>query len=277
MAPRSNRLLYVSCPSSPGTLSPPGSPQWCQVAGLLQTSGTPYNETFSASSQNHYRSAASKAQILFHVQKNMTIDDVEENETHENIVDKKVELILRIKSKLEDLEYMKALLKVEMRENECLGKQIHEQAKRACTQRELEKYNILVQDIDKVINLRLSIIRRLACVDNTINMLSTSADEQEVRLLYQKRDKLNKQKEEAEELKLNSDKRQALVSSILAGHLDKEQFADFKHYIEMKSTLIAEQRELDEKFRLGEEQVRCLYDSLSEDWQLYIDQVTAEK
>ena len=47
--------------------------------------------------------------------------------------------------------------------------------------------------------------------------------------------------------------------------------------MEMKSTLIAEQRELDEKFRLGEEQVRCLYDSLSEDWQLYIDQVRAEK
>lgn len=42
----------------------------------------------------------------------------------------------------------------------------------------------------------------------------------------------------------------------------KSQFADYEHYIQMKSALIVEQREFDDKINLGEEQMQCLKDAL---------------
>lgn len=40
------------------------------------------------------------------------------------------------------------------------------------------------------------------------------------------------------------------------------QYTHFEHYIKMKTTLISEQRDIDDKMKLGEEQMRELYDSL---------------
>ena len=87
---------------------------------------------------------------------------------------------MSIKSKLDDLDSMRGLLDVEMRENECLGKQVLNLTKNMCTAKEQDKYNILVQEVDKIINLLLSLSGRLARVENTIQMLPADADKQEM-------------------------------------------------------------------------------------------------
>ena len=74
---------------------------------------------------------------------------------------------------------MKGLLDVEMRENESLGKQVCNLTKSVCSQREQEKFNIFVQDVDKIINLLLSLSGRLARVENAIQMLPVDAEKQE--------------------------------------------------------------------------------------------------
>lgn len=55
------------------------------------------------------------------------------------------------------------------------------------------------------------------------------------------------------------------------------QFADYEHYIKMKTALIMEQRELDDKLKLGDEQMQCLRDSLPEEWQTQLEKVLEEQ
>ena len=95
-------------------------------------------------------------------------------------------------------------------------------------------------------------------------------------LLCEKRRKLSEQHKEAKQLKENIDRRQKNVSEILARHFDREQFADYEHYIKMKSALIMEQRELDDKTKLGREQMQCLRDSLPDEWQTNLDKLIGE-
>lgn len=71
-----------------------------------------------------------------------------------------------------------------------------------------------------------------------------------------------RQHEDARELKENLDRRERLVCEILNGYLQEENMADYHHFVRMKSALIIEQRKLNDKIKLGEEQLRCLVDSL---------------
>ena len=91
-----------------------------------------------------------------------------------------MELVLSINTKLSELKNMKTLLDVEMRENECLGTQVMKLTKACCKPREQEKYVLFVQDVDKIINLLLSLSARLARAENSIQMHPVGADKQEM-------------------------------------------------------------------------------------------------
>lgn len=82
------------------------------------------------------------------------------------------------------------------------------------------------------------------------------------RTLTEKRKLLMRQHEDAKELKENLDRRERLVSSIMEAHLDPESLDDYRHFVKMKSALIIEQRKLEDKIKLGEEQLKCLVESL---------------
>lgn len=82
------------------------------------------------------------------------------------------------------------------------------------------------------------------------------------RTLTEKRKLLMRQHEDAKELKENLDRRERLVSSIMESHLDAEDLDDYRYFVKMKSALIIEQRKLEDKIKLGEEQLKCLLDSL---------------
>lgn len=86
--------------------------------------------------------------------------------------------------------------------------------------------------------------------------------------LTEKRKLLIRQHEDAKELKENLDRRERLVYEILASHLSEERLADYRHFVKMKSALIIEQRKLEDKIKLGEEQLKCLKDSLPLDQRL---------
>ena len=80
--------------------------------------------------------------------------------------------------------------------------------------------------------------------------------------LLEKQRVLIQQHEDARELKENLDRREGIVFDILASYLGPESLADYEHFVKMKSALIIEQRELEDKIHLGEEQLKCLLDSL---------------
>ena len=76
--------------------------------------------------------------------------------------------------------------------------------------------------------------------------------------LTSKRDKLSDQLEEARKLKLNIDRRSQQVGVFLQHYLSSDEFADYQHFIQMKAKLIMDSREIDDKLRLGEEQLAAL-------------------
>lgn len=77
-----------------------------------------------------------------------------------------------------------------------------------------------------------------------------------------KRDKLIDQLEEAKVLKTNIDKRSINVSAILSKYLNDEEFADYQHFINMKAKLIMDTREIQDKVKLGEEQLAALKEAI---------------
>lgn len=82
------------------------------------------------------------------------------------------------------------------------------------------------------------------------------------RTLIEKRKLLIRQHEDAKELKENLDRRERVVYEILGHYLTEDRLTDYEHFVKMKSALIIEQRKLEDKIKLGEEQLKCLMDSL---------------
>ncbi|XP_053230842.1 protein Shroom3-like [Podarcis raffonei] len=76
------------------------------------------------------------------------------------------------------------------------------------------------------------------------------------------------QHEDACELKENLDRREHVVLDILCNYLSGDQLRDYQHFVKMKSGLLIEQRELDDKIKLGQEQLKCLLESLPTDFLL---------
>ena len=52
------------------------------------------------------------------------------------------------------------------------------------------------------------------------------------------------------------------------------QFADYEHFVKMKSALIVEKREFEEQIKMGKDQIRALIDTLPQDGtRVYIEEV----
>ena len=81
-------------------------------------------------------------------------------------------------------------------------------------------------------------------------------------ILEDKRAKLVDQLNEAKQLKESIDRRSLAVSQFLQKHLSEETFEDYEHFVKMKSKLILDSKEINDKIRLGEEQIKALKESM---------------
>lgn len=73
---------------------------------------------------------------------------------------------------------------------------------------------------------------------------------------------LCKQQEDAKELKENLDRRERVVSAFLGRVLTAEQLRNYRSFVQTKAALLIRQKDLDEKQRLGEEQLETLLNSI---------------
>ncbi|XP_034145647.1 protein Shroom2 isoform X2 [Esox lucius] len=219
-------------------------------------------------SSSYYSTSAPKAELLNRM-KGMQEDELgvleqdSGDELDVNLASKKQELIDSLSRKLQVLREARESLREDVQDNNALGDEVEASVQRVCRPNELEKFKMFVGDLDKVVSLLLSLSGRLARVENALNSLEEDTTPEERRTLTEKRKLLIRQHEDAKELKENLDRRERLVYTIMAAHLSKESLADYKHFVKMKSALIIEQRKLEDKIKLGEEQLKCLLDSLS--------------
>ncbi|MBN3301402.1 SHRM4 protein, partial [Amia calva] len=80
--------------------------------------------------------------------------------------------------------------------------------------------------------------------------------------LTEKREQLLGKLGEARELKEHIDRSEEVLRQVLARCLTPEQLQDYCHFVATKVALRVEQRQLEDKIRLGEEQVMYLRESL---------------
>ncbi|XP_043107662.1 protein Shroom2 isoform X2 [Puntigrus tetrazona] len=222
------------------------------------------------SSSSYYSTSAPKAELLIKMkdmQEHMEEQD-SEDELNYDLSSKKQELIDSLSGKLQVLREARESLQEDVQDNNVLGEEVEATVQSVCKPNELEKFRMFVGDLDKVVSLLLSLSGRLARVENALNNLDEGISADEKHTLTEKRKLLIRQHEDAKELKENLDRRERLVYEILASHLSGERLADYRHFVKMKSALIIEQRKLEDKIKLGEEQLKCLKDSLPLDQRL---------
>ncbi|XP_023382137.1 protein Shroom2, partial [Pteropus vampyrus] len=221
-----------------------------------------------ATSSTYYSTSAPKAELLIKMKDLQEQQEPEEDsgsDLDHDLSVKKQELIESITRKLQVLREARESLLEDIQANGVLGDEVEAIAKDVCKPSELDKFRMFIGDLDKVVNLLLSLSGRLARVENALNDLDENASPADRQSLLEKQRVLIQQHEDAKELKENLDRRERVVFNILASYLSDESLADYEHFVKMKSALIIEQRELEDKIHLGEEQLKCLLDSLQPD------------
>ncbi|KAM9830618.1 protein Shroom2-like isoform 4-T5 [Syngnathus typhle] len=213
-------------------------------------------------SSSYYDTSAPKAELLIKMKDMKELEQDSEDELDVDLASKKQELISSLAKKLDVLREARQSLQEDVEDNEALGREVENAVQGFCLPNQLEKFRMFVGDLDKVVSLLLSLSGRLARVENALNSLEDGAPQEEKRTLTEKRKLLLRQYEDAKELKENLKRRERVVSSVMEAHLDHERLDDYRHFVKMKSALIVEQRKLEDKIKLGEEQLKCLLDSL---------------
>uniref|UniRef100_W5MXB8 Shroom family member 1 n=1 Tax=Lepisosteus oculatus TaxID=7918 RepID=W5MXB8_LEPOC len=179
-----------------------------------------------------------------------------------DITEKKKELILCIQHQLQGLEKQRSALREELRANGELGSAVEALVRDSCQPSEYERYTLFIGDLEKVVSLLLCLSARLARVQNALSAVDQFTDAEEKQSLDERHRLLCKQRDDAKDLKDNLDRRERLVSDILSRNLTQEQLQDYKHFVKVKASLLIEQKDLEEKIRIGEEQLESLRSSM---------------
>lgn len=215
-----------------------------------------------ATNSAYYSTSAPKAELLIKMKDLQEPEDYSAGDLDHDLSVKKQELIDSISRKLQVLREARESLLEDIQANNALGDEVEAIVKDVCKPNEFDKFRMFIGDLDKVVNLLLSLSGRLARVENALNNLDDNPSPGDRQSLLEKQRVLIQQHEDAKELKENLDRRERVVFDILATYLSEENLADYEHFVKMKSALIIEQRELEDKIHLGEEQLKCLFDSL---------------
>lgn len=169
--------------------------------------------------------------------------------------------MLSISRKMDILRAESEAIKEEVTLNSDLGAGVTEKVEQLAKPQEMDKYRRHVEEIDKITSLMLGLSGRLARAENAL-LLHRERDGQDVReRLVLKRARLKEQLDEAKTLKENIDRRALQVEKCLLQYLDEAEFADYDHFIKMKAKLVMDAREVEDKVKLGKEQMDALRNS----------------
>ncbi|XP_029424388.1 protein Shroom3 isoform X1 [Nannospalax galili] len=125
----------------------------------------------------YYSVSAAKAELLSKI-KDMP-EEVNDEEEQVDVNEKKAELIGSLTHKLETLQEAKGSLLMDIKLNNALGEEVEALISELCKPNEFDKYRMFIGDLDKVVNLLLSLSGRLARVENVLSGLGEDATNEE--------------------------------------------------------------------------------------------------
>lgn len=268
LQPRPRRRLSLEEPTTPCSDSGddekkhetiPSTP----VTPLSADSTSPLSPTSA-----YFTTSEGKARFLTRYSREVTVEGLTRQEDSPPVIptdsldlrQKKEELMMRLDKKLVVLRAEQEAVREEGEVNETLGARVATRISAVARPAEASKYRLHVEEVGKITSLLLGLSGRLARAENAL--YGMPADHAERKILEGKRDKLLDQLEEAKILKSNIDKRSVNVSTILSKYLNEEEFADYQHFINMKAKLIVDGREIQDKVKLGEEQLAALREAI---------------
>ncbi|XP_043100201.1 protein Shroom4 isoform X2 [Puntigrus tetrazona] len=215
--------------------------------------GTP---TAQVSRSACYDTSAENPQLLARFR------EISERKEEEEELNYKKQLMESLRKKLSVLREAQRGLQEDIRANAQLGEEVESLVLAICKPNEVDKYRMFIGDLDKVTSLLLSLSGRLIRVESALDCVDPETGHHERLQLLEKKKQLLVQMGEAQELKEHVDRREQAVGRVLECCLTPEQIRDYSHFVKMKAALLVEQRQLDDKIRLGEEQLRGLRESL---------------
>ncbi|KAM7377033.1 hypothetical protein PAMA_013696 [Pampus argenteus] len=211
----------------------------------------------SSSCSSYYSTSAAKAQLLSQMK-----DFTDNRENDDDELTYKKQLMESLRKKLGVLREAQRGLQEDIRANAQLGEEVENMVVTVCKPNEVDKFRMFIGDLDKVVSLLLSLSGRLLRVETTLDTLDPETEHHDRLPLLEKKRQLMRQLSEAQDLKDHVDRREQAVSRVLARCLSPEHHRDYSHFVKMKAALLVEQRQLEDKIRLGEEQLRGLRESL---------------
>ncbi|XP_062826458.1 protein Shroom1 [Anolis carolinensis] len=180
----------------------------------------------------------------------------------EDITPKKRELISNIQLKLQALCDKRELLQNQVKEHAACGKELEAVVRGLCKPNEYERYLMFIGDLEKVVSLLLCLSSRLARVQNAMRKMDENTDAEEKHSLNERHRLLSRQREDAKDLKENLDRRERVVSGILSKYMPEGQIQDYRHFVQEKTSLLIEQKDLEEQITFLEEQLERLEKSI---------------
>ncbi|XP_071614672.1 protein Shroom1 isoform X1 [Heliangelus exortis] len=180
----------------------------------------------------------------------------------DDITSKKLELISRLRWKLQNLWEEREVVLGEAQECARRGEELEALVQDICKPNECQRYLMFIGDLEKVLSLLLCLSSRLARVQDAMRRMDGNADAEEKHSLNERHKLLSRQREDAKDLKENLDRRERVVFGILAKYLTEQQLQDYQHFVQLKTSLLIEQKDLEEQIKFFKEQLENLEKSI---------------
>ncbi|KFR08182.1 Protein Shroom1, partial [Opisthocomus hoazin] len=164
------------------------------------------------------------------------------------------ELICSLRSKLQTLCEDRELVLSEARDCAERGQELEAMVRDLCKPNEFERYMMFIGDLEKVVSLLLCLSSRLARVQNAMRRIDGNTDAEEKQSLNERHKLLSRQREDAKDLKENL--------GILAKYLSDQQLQDYRRFVQVKTSLLIEQKDIEEQIKFFEEQLENLEKSI---------------
>ncbi|CAO2643062.1 Protein Shroom1, partial [Lemmus lemmus] len=176
---------------------------------------------------------------------------------------KKVELAHLLQKMLQDLHAEQERLRGKAADwTQCQG-DLEASVSQACTPRELERFRQFMTDLERVLGLLLLLGSRLARVNLALARVGSDSDPDERASLLQRLRLLQRQQEDAKELKEHVARREQALRQVLERELPAEHLRSYRVLLAAKARILSQQRSLDDRIRFLKEQLDTIWNDFS--------------
>ncbi|XP_060002226.1 protein Shroom1 isoform X3 [Lagenorhynchus albirostris] len=176
-------------------------------------------------------------------------------EPNNSIQAKKVELADLLQKTLRELQAEQEQLQGAAQAWARRGAALEAAVGQACAPHELERFSRFMADIERVLGLLLLLGSRLDRVHRALARAGADGDPDEQASLLQRLGLLQRQQEDAKELKQHVARRERALREVLARALPADELRAYRALLVGKAAVLAQQRSLDERVRLLQDQL----------------------